>query len=60
MEIDESKITTGYQGSTTALACLLASGVCFINNLNTNPPGTEPDYTTVIYVNAGKKILFMA
>jgi len=49
MNIDESKIIED-SNEELALACLLADGTCFLNNVNISDNKEKPIYTTVVYV----------
>lgn len=52
MNIDESKILNpDYYDEQKALACLLASDICFLNVKNVGTK-EKPEWTTVVYVNA--------
>ena len=49
MNIDESKIIENVDEQ-LALACLLADGTCFINNVNVSEDKDNPIYNVAVYV----------
>ena len=49
MNIDESKIIENVNEQ-LALACLLADGTCFINNVNVSEDKDKPIYNVAVYV----------